>query len=471
MHPFDWPTKVPPRVASVLLKQAELGPKNIAEQRKETLNYYKERKKALKTKEEAIHSALHPDVREVVRNKQILLFKEMLRDIEYDDIAVADLLCTGVDLVGKLPPVGIWRPAQNEPTIGLASLWASAPAAQNDVAKERGEGELSEELWNLTLEEVKTGGIKGPFSKDELNVALGPRWVASRRFPVIQGTKKDSNGVERPKIRPIDDFSEYGINPAFGSSEKVSLYGVDQIVAWSKIKAQSTSNRNVSITDSAGRLWKTTLAEDWTEDMWTSTVGRVADLKAAYKQLASAPKHASLAVIAVKEPGSGRTKFFRTMALMFGQTAAVYAFLRFSRALAALASKLLNLVLVEFFDDFTQIESPLLAQSAQASFEAIIELLGWELAEGEKRLPFNSKFIALGVAVDLSDSCSGTVKLSNKPGRVESISIQVEEALRCGYFGFKDALSVRGKVAFAEGQHHGKIAAPVARLLSRWQFY
>ena len=187
---------------------------------------------------------------------------------------------------------------------------------------------MSKEIWDLTIEEVKTGGIKGPFSKDELDQILGPRWVASRRFPVVQGTRADCNGIERPKIRPIDDFSEYGINPAFGSSEKVSLYGVDQIVAWSKIKAQSTSNRDVSVTDTAGRIGKTKLAGDWTVDMWKSTVGRVADLKAAYKQLASAPKHASLAAIAVRVPGSGQTKFFRTMGLMFGQTAAVHAFLK-----------------------------------------------------------------------------------------------------------------------------------------------
>ena len=211
------------------------------------------------------------------------------------------------------------------------------------------------------------------------------------------------------------------------------------------------------------------LADDWITAEWLDTVGRVADLKSAYKQLASHPKHESLAVIALREPGSRRMMFFQTLSLMFGQTAAVYAFLRFSRALSALASKLLNLVVVEFFDDFTQLESPATAQSAQDALESLFDLLGWELAMSEeKRAPFCEKFTALGVAVDLRRSAEGVVELSNKAGRVRAIRSQVDEAIALGSLGFRDALSLRGKLAFAEGQNYGRIAAPVARMLSRW---
>ena len=34
--------------------------------------------------------------------------------------------------------------------------------------------------------------------------------------------------------------------------------------------------------------------------------------------------------------------------------------------------------------------------------------------------------------------------------------------------GFKDALSMRGKIAFAEGQTHARLTAPVSRMLSIW---
>ena len=44
---------------------------------------------------------------------------------------------------------------------------------------------------------------------------------------------------------------------------------------------------------------------------------------------------------------------YECLSLMFGETAAVYAFLRISRALSALATQLLGLLNVEFFGDFT----------------------------------------------------------------------------------------------------------------------
>ena len=70
---------------------------------------------------------------------------------------------------------------------------------------------------------------------------------------------------------------------------------------------------------------------------------------------------------------------------MFGETAAVYAFLRLSRALSTLASKLLDLIVIEFIDDFTQIEPKETAASAQASIEELFDLLGWKISMKEKK--------------------------------------------------------------------------------------
>eukprot|EP00973_Karenia_brevis_P036709 5058231-Karenia_brevis.AAC.1 len=88
---------------------------------------------------------------------------------------------------------------------------------------------------------------------------------------------------------------------------------------------------------------------------------------------------------------------------MFGETAAVYAFLRISRALAALASRLFWLTVVNYFDDFTQVEPLATSDSAQQSIEELFDLLGWEVAmEAKKRQPFARKFISLGACVDFS---------------------------------------------------------------------
>jgi hypothetical protein len=59
--------------------------------------------------------------------------------------------------------------------------------------------------------------------------------------------------------------------------------------------------------------------------------------------------------------------------------------------------------------------------------------------------------------------------LRNKPGRIEDICEAARLLLKPGAkMGFKDALSLRSKVSFAEGQTHAKATAPLARMLSIW---
>ena len=110
----------------------------------------KSKTKDLGKEEKKIHEKLNPSVERVVRRKKILLFKEMLSDINYDDVAVADLLMTGVDLVGKLERIGIWRPEVKEPSCSIKTLWANAKKAQKDVEVVGGPSEYDKGLWDLT---------------------------------------------------------------------------------------------------------------------------------------------------------------------------------------------------------------------------------------------------------------------------------------------------------------------------------
>ena len=59
--------------------------------------------------------------------------------------------------------------------------------------------------------------------------------------------------------------------------------------------------------------------------------------------------------------------------------------LRFSRAIASLLACLFDMIVVELFNDFTQIESEETAESAQETLESLISLLGWELATEKRR--------------------------------------------------------------------------------------
>ena len=398
----------------------------------------------------------------MVKNKRILLFKEMLQHIGYDDLAVADLLITGIKLVGTLPKLGIWKPDERQAKITVKAALHGAAEAKRTIGQSNCTRwtDSDRKLVDCTFQEVSDGHLLGPFTESELDHRFGSRaWLPARRFPIDQGGK----------LRPIDDFIENGHNAAFGASEKVSLKSLDTVVAVSRAWLESkVDDDNVVFHDTSGKRWQSNLSKDWSGESFTDPMGRVADLKGAYQQLPAHSAHSCLSLIALQRE-DGTTNYFQTLSLMFGQTAAVYGFLRFSRALSALASELLYLTCVEFFDDFTQIEPRATADSAHESFESLLELLGWQISFGEKRLPFAKAFVSLGVMVDFPEKGSRDIQLKNKPGRVAAIresSIKVFESK--SLFGFKDAFSFKGKFAFAEGQTFGRVLAPVSRVLSKW---
>ena len=60
--------------------------------------------------------------------------------------------------------------------------------------------------------------------------------------------------------------------------------------------------------------------------------------------------------------------------------------------------------------------------------------------------------MSLGVEVDFGLSLQSVILLRNKPGRVHNIGEIVADLLKpSAVLGFKEALSLRGRVAFAEG--------------------
>ena len=106
-HPFDEEVKVPQRIAQAIYNIAKLGPKGVAVKRRQTLKYYSDLMKSSAMEEAEVHKTLHKDVEKIVKGKNILLFERMLRDVWYDDMAVSEILSTGVRLIWELEEIGI----------------------------------------------------------------------------------------------------------------------------------------------------------------------------------------------------------------------------------------------------------------------------------------------------------------------------------------------------------------------------
>ena len=86
----------------------------------------------------------------------------------------------------------------------------------------------------------------------------------------------------------------------------------------------------------------------------------------------------------------------------------------------------------------------------------------------KKRFSFEQTFVSLGVQICFGTHGGKSITVSNKPGRIDSIKSSIDNVNVTGRLGFREALSLKGKVAYAEGQLFGRVAAPLCRLLSSW---
>ena len=97
---------------------APLHPTEVEDLRSHVLRHYEVRAQHLNDMEKSLHSSMPRHVERVVRNKRILLFKEMLRDIDSDDQEVVSLLTSGVKVGGAA--LNAYASGQRQTTVRFA---------------------------------------------------------------------------------------------------------------------------------------------------------------------------------------------------------------------------------------------------------------------------------------------------------------------------------------------------------------
>ena len=102
------------------------------------------------------------------------------------------------------------------------------------------------------------------------------------------------------------------------------------------------------------------------------------------------------------------------------------------------------------------------AKNTQFVVDELLSLLGWDVKD---QVPFSPSFEPLGVVVDLSDSHSGQVRISNKQSRVEDLRCLVASVEASGSISAQEAQQFRGRFIFSRSQIFGRVGAPALRLL------
>ena len=121
-----------------------------------------------------------------MRGKRTLLLKEMLAELQYPDLTIADDILNGFDLVGASGAEGV-LPADFQPaTLTVQDVEEQANKSNKAImnsCKSSGSPLVDAELWQKTLEEEDKGWLQS------LDCVPTDGGRVSRRFAVVQSEK------------------------------------------------------------------------------------------------------------------------------------------------------------------------------------------------------------------------------------------------------------------------------------------
>ncbi|CAE7255625.1 unnamed protein product [Symbiodinium sp. CCMP2592] len=460
-HPFDSAVSIDGPNLRAIAFALEHGVKAVQQRRMEVLEHYRALEHSLRSDEEALKQAMDPTVREIMGNKKLLLFKQMLKDAGVPDERLFEDMVQGFRLTGPLEPSGLFPPKYKPAVISVDELRRTSQWSKHLVEaacrKASQDPEIARAVWEESLGQVEKGWLSGPFTWDQMDQKYGGTWVASKRFGVSQGDK----------VRAVDDLSQFQVNASVTETEKIQLEGLDDIVALARFHLGATvsGTKVFRLPLSGGGVYQGRLHPDFREGRARRLKGRALDLRSAYKQLARHPADDWASVLGVLDPDTNTVAYFESHALPFGASSAVTGFNRAARALRIIMSRLLFLVNTSFFDDFCQLEIDGLTDSADQAALALLDLLGWEVSDGEKLKPFASEFTMLGAVLSFKDAGRGLIRVRNKAGRLEEISSMVDRFAADPACGARSLPSLKGKLLFASSHVFGRCAQVATQLI------
>ena len=439
-HPMC-PRKIIPQVLKkAIFDNLVMDNVEMSKQRLKSIFMVRKLAAELEGEETAWKNTLEGGVKEVLSKKRILLWEKLLQMSNYDDMGIVDMIKQGIPLTGEhsMPPSypQDWKPATasvdellDTSTWRRASLQPSTDEDSHDIEKK---------LHEASLEEVAAGHLKGPFSKEQVDEQFGEgKWLFTKRFALMQGTP------ENPKVRVIDDCRRSGLNSAYTTNFKLELLDLDVLSAAMVSVCEALQTGNIDL----GEGWQSEIHPSVSNQKW---MGRTLDLSKAYKQLPISVGSRPLCVMGYKY--RSEWKYYTTLVLPFGATAAVYSFNRVSRSLHHLFCHFFSIICTCYYDDFPTLSPRNSSALASKCMSVFLNLLGWDHAQvGAKAIDFSEQFDALGISLDLSSLHIGSFTLFNKPTRIEKILKMLESVSQSGVLSRAQAAEIQGHLNFASG--------------------
>ena len=121
-----------------------------------------------------------------------------------------------------------------------------------------------------------------------------------------------------------------------------------------------------------------------------------------------------------------------------------------------------------YFDDFVSFTYPALASNTQAAMCLMLDILGWKFdREGPKSDDFSLLVKALGVQFSLANCADGLLEVCNTEKRIQETVAFVQGVLESGKLDKRQALVLRGRLAFCDGFIFGRLGRVALQNITR----
>ena len=215
-HPMDILELLPKSLTEAVDKHYEWGAIAMSDFRIAWCRKWFSRSKELEAQERLQASNRAEHVYQTTLGKRVLLIKEMLSEIQYEDVKAVDLLVEGSSLAGEIPKIPVWSDKFKPSMSTIQQLEQRAPGMNQYIVSSvasSGNDELDRAVWTETQSELEKRWIDGPWQPDSLPKGA----VISRRFGLQQSYK----------VRVIDDFSCSAVNDTCQTHSKPELHAID----------------------------------------------------------------------------------------------------------------------------------------------------------------------------------------------------------------------------------------------------
>ena len=421
-HPRSMGMHLSEGIKEMLKRNFEGSQYDLSKGRLDYIRKWAQRAKELASAEEKLQSELPSHLKSILGGKRLLLMKEMLEDASYPDTKLIEDISNGFGISGWLTKSNVFPKETKRPEHDMHTVMLMAKGLNKMILEQvssQAGTDLAAKTWASTKEELKKGWV---FLDDTGNL---DGIVLAKRFGLEQKTK----------LRVIDDCTIGGWNKTCGSSEKLRIHAVDEMVAYLS--------------------WTMSEIDPFIAQ---KIVGKTYDLTSAYKQFGIHARDREVLRIATWNADEHRVALLGVNALPFGATGSVSSFLRISIAIWFLGVQRLSLAWTAFFDDFTLISRQETSNSASFAAEALFKLLGIKFAqEGSKSTVFAKEVKTLGVLLRL-DGKDGEVELGHTESRRAELRAVIESILQEGQVLTKTAESLRGRLQWFETFAFGRTA-------------